>query len=197
MSSRTSGAPASPSTSSTPQDIADARHDRRGPGRRGRDRREPAADEPDDGRRVRARADREQGQRVHRRRSLFERRAARRRQHVPRSDRAGGARHHRDRARTVERAVWQRCTRGQRPVPDASTDARRREWHRAGEDSAGASAGTAHSYGGGQSFVSYMGPSIGTCRLVLRERGRTRQAGRRRRLTRRRHPVSGSDRPTF
>ena len=50
---------------------------------------QPAADEPDDGRRVRARADREQGQRVRRRRPLFERRAARRRQHVPRSDRAG------------------------------------------------------------------------------------------------------------
>ena len=59
-------------------------------GRQRRGRRQPAADESDDGRRVRARADRQQGQRLRRRRALLEQRAARRRQHVPRPDRADG-----------------------------------------------------------------------------------------------------------
>ena len=69
-----------------------ASEDRGCPGGRGRDRRAPPADQPDDGGHLRAWPDREQSERLRRRRALFERRPARRRQHVPRSDRAGRAR---------------------------------------------------------------------------------------------------------
>ena len=61
----------------------------------------------DDGGRVRARADWQQGQRLRRRRALLEQRAARRRQHVLRPGRAEQSRRDRDSARTQQRGVRQ------------------------------------------------------------------------------------------
>ena len=102
-----------------------SRQDRRRPGARRGGRRAPSADEPDDGRHLRARVDRQQGQHLRRRRALFERRAARRRQHLPRSHRAGMARDDRGPPRSVERAVRERRARGQRAVSHARARARR------------------------------------------------------------------------
>ena len=100
----------------TAEEIAERVQDGRCAGRAGRSGGSAAADESDDGRHFRPRPDGQQGQRVHRRRTLFERRAARRSEHVPRSDRTGSSRHHRSAARSLERAVRQRCARRQHSV---------------------------------------------------------------------------------
>ena len=92
--------------------------------RQRRSRRAPAAHEPEHGRHLRARSDRQQGQRLRRRRALLERRAARRRQHVPQPDRSVGHRRHRSRARPQQRRVRQRCARRHGAVPDEDAVAR-------------------------------------------------------------------------
>ena len=104
------------------------RQDRRRAGARRGGRRPSSADEPDDGGHLRARADRQQGQHLRRRRALFERRAARRREHLPRSHRAGMARDDRGPSRSVERAVRKRCAGRERAVSLARTRARGRGW---------------------------------------------------------------------
>ena len=167
------------------EDIATRDHHRRRAGRRGRDRRQPAADEPDHGRRVRARPDRQQGQRLRRRRALLERRAARRRQHVPRSDRAGRARHDRDRARAVERAVRQRRARRQRPVPDASADARRHRRTAVGRIGRRQRRHRAPVRRRPDVPLSYMRAIVRARRIALGPRSRPRQDRRRHRLARR------------
>ena len=154
-----------------------ARQDGRRAGGGGRAGRLAAAHQPDDGRHLRARADRQQGQRLRRRRALFERRAARRRQHVPRPHRSGSDREHRGPPRPVERAVRQRRARRQRPVPHAAAgarSARRRAMARMALGGAGAPRTQAAAAAG---LLGYTGAKLRADRDVRRPQGR-RASGR-------------------
>ena len=94
------------------------------------DRRAPAADEPDDGRDLRPGPDGRQGERVRGRRALLHLHGARRRQHVPRSDRAdqppgrrspARRRTARSTAATRSAAACSSCRRCRRsPAPEAA-----------------------------------------------------------------------------
>ncbi len=160
-------------------------------GGRGRGWRGAPADEPDDGRRVRARADGQQGERVRRRCPLLEWRAARRREHLPGSDRARHARVDRSAARTLERAVRQRCPGREHSVLLAS--ARRR--HSGGF-------ALAHQPERRRRLGSSIRRRLGSCRLYravpwsdgLAEWPSSRgdSHGERHRFARGRHAVSGS-----